>query len=105
MESTQVGTFNRKQLYPAKEQKIARLRNQLSAIATPRYLERYRLLSALFNEYSSFRFDSAITNANKLIALSKQLSDKQYLIQSQMGLATVLVKSGFYKEALKQLLE
>ncbi|WP_431291766.1 DUF6377 domain-containing protein [Pedobacter sp. P26] len=84
-----------------KEQKIARLRNQLSAIATPRYLERYRLLSALFNEYSSFRFDSAITNANKLIALSKQLSDKQYLIQSQMGLATVLVKSGFYKEAFE----
>lgn len=88
-----------------KEQKIARLRNQLAAIATPRYQERYRLLSALFNEYSSFRFDSAITNANKLVALSKQLNNKQYLIQSQMGLATVLVKSGFYKEAFETIAE
>lgn len=84
-----------------KEQKIEKLRNQVSSVPAARHLERYKLLSGLFNEYSAFRFDSAITNANKLISLSKQLDDKEYLIQSQMGLATVLIKSGFYKEAFE----
>jgi len=84
-----------------KEQHIETLRNQLSAVPSHHIAERYRLLSDLFNEYSSFRFDSAITNGYKLIALSKQFKGKQFLIQSQMGFATVLVKSGFYKEAFE----
>ncbi|WP_412468583.1 DUF6377 domain-containing protein [Pedobacter sp. KLB.chiD] len=88
-----------------KEQKIGEMRKRLSAVPAARYLERYKLLSGLFNEYSAFRFDSAITNANKLIALSKQLSGNEYLVQSQMGLATVLVKSGFYKEAFETISE
>ncbi|MFC1225176.1 DUF6377 domain-containing protein [Pedobacter sp. BG31] len=88
-----------------KEQKIERLRTQLATVPAKDYLDRYKLLSGLFNEYSSFRFDSAITNGNKLIDLSKKLSDKHYLIQSQMGLATVLVKSGFYKEAFETIAE
>ncbi len=88
-----------------KEQKIERLRTQLANVPAEDYLDRYKLLSGLFNEYSSFRFDSAITNGKKLIALSKRLSGKHYLIQSQMGLATVLVKSGFYKEAFETIAE
>lgn len=88
-----------------KEQHIETLRSQLSVRPALQIDKQYKLLSELFSEYSSFRFDSAITNGYKLIDLSKQFKGKQYLIQSQMGLATVLVKAGFYKEAFETVAE
>jgi hypothetical protein len=84
-----------------KEQKIQLLRRQLATTPKDKFAPEYRLLSNLFNEYSSFKFDSAITNVNRMIALSKKFDEKQYLIKSQMAMSTVLLKSGFYKEAFE----
>jgi len=84
-----------------KEQKILLLRQQLSLVPASQFAPRYELLSRLFQEYSSFKFDSAITNVNSMINLSKQFAKKDQLIKSQMAMGTVLLKSGFYKEAFE----
>jgi len=84
-----------------KEKSILVVKRRLQAVHQHQTGMRYQLLSDLFEEYSSFRFDSAITVGHKLISLSRQLAEKKYLIKAQMGLATVLLKSGFYKEAFE----
>lgn len=82
-----------------KEQKIQAIRQQLVETPAKEFNPRFKLLSDLFNEYSAFRFDSAITSAHRMIAISQKFNKKKQLIKSQMSLATVLMKSGFYKEA------
>lgn len=84
-----------------KEQKILLLRQQLALTPASQFGPRYELLSRLFEEYSSFKFDSAITNVNSMINLSKKFNKKDHLIKSQMAMGTVLLKSGFYKEAFE----
>jgi len=84
-----------------KEQKILLLRRQLTLVPVGQFRPRYELLSRLFDEYSSFKFDSAITNVRSMIDLSKRFGKKDELIKSQMAMGTVLLKSGFYKEAFE----
>lgn len=87
-----------------KEEKIQSIRDQLTATPDQQLKSQYRLLSELFNEYSAFRFDSAITSAHRMIAVAKKLNDHDYIIKSQIALGTVLMKSGFYKEAFDNIL-
>lgn len=82
-----------------KEQKILLIRRRLEKTPDDKFNPRFKLTSDLFNEYSAFRFDSAIASVNRMIALSQQFNEKQYLIKSQISLVTVLTKSGLYKEA------
>lgn len=84
-----------------KEQKILLLRRQLALTPATQFNPRYEISSRLFGEYSSFKFDSAITNVNRMIDLSKKFNKKDQLIKSQMAMGTVLLKSGFYKEAFE----
>ncbi|RVU02985.1 hypothetical protein EOD41_03360 [Mucilaginibacter limnophilus] len=88
-----------------KEQKIRLIKQQLEKIPDDNFNPRFQLLSHLFDEYSSFRFDSAITSVHRMIAISKRFNEKQHLIKSQMAYATVLMKSGFYKEAFDAVAE
>ncbi|RYY34056.1 MAG: hypothetical protein EOP46_14660, partial [Sphingobacteriaceae bacterium] len=59
-----------------KEQKILLLKKQLEKTSPKKFTPRFQLLAELFEEYSSFRFDSAITSAHRMIALSKQFNEK-----------------------------
>ncbi|MEJ2883543.1 DUF6377 domain-containing protein [Pedobacter sp. GR22-6] len=86
-----------------KENKIKQLKLALSAAPNDRFRPQFDLLSKLFGEYSAFRFDSAIATAHKMIALSKKYEDRENLFQSQKAFTTLLVKSGFYKEAFESL--
>ncbi|RFZ92327.1 hypothetical protein D0C36_12905 [Mucilaginibacter conchicola] len=84
-----------------KEQKILLLRQRLSSIPDTQFSPRFTLLSQLFDEYSSFKFDSAVTSVNRMIDLSKRFHKQDELIKSRMAMVTVLLKSGFYKEAFE----
>lgn len=82
-----------------KKKHILSIEHKLQALDQDQIGLRYQMLSDLFNEYSSFRFDSAIAVGNRLMNLSRRFKEKQYLIKAQIGYSTVLLKSGFYKEA------
>jgi hypothetical protein len=84
-----------------KKQHILSIERRLNEVRRDRMGLRYALLSELFNEYSSFKFDSAIAVGHQLIDLSRKFPEKHYLIKAQMSFATVLLKSGFYKEAFE----
>ncbi len=86
-----------------KEERIKLIRARLQRSPHKKFNPQFKLLSELFNEYSSFRFDSAITCAHELIALAKRFNNTPSLIKSQIGYTTVLMKSGFYKDAFDAL--
>lgn len=82
-----------------KEDRIRSIRRQLQQSARNEFNPQFKLLSELFKEYRSFRFDSAITIAHQLMAISKRFNKPQSLFKSQIDYTTVLIKSGFYKDA------
>ena len=88
-----------------KKKHILSIESKLQEVGQDQIGLRYQLLSDLFNEYFSFRFDSAIAVGHRLIDLSRRFQEKRYLIKAQMGYATVLLKSGFYKEAFETVSE
>lgn len=84
-----------------KQQRIQFLSQRLAATKGKSFKPQFVLLSQLFEEYSSFKFDSAVTSVNRMIDLCIKSNKKEELIKSRMAMVTVLLKSGFYKEAFE----
>jgi hypothetical protein len=86
-----------------KEKTIKHLQNRLHKIGSANFENQYKLLSQIFEEYRSFRFDSAFTYVKKMIRLSEKFKRKDHLVNSQILLGTTLLNTGFYKEAFDAL--
>jgi len=82
-----------------KQKRIDQLQFRLLHADKRYFDEQYNLYSKIFEEYHSFKFDSAFTYARKMIALSEKFRKKDKLIKSQILLGSTLLNSGFYKEA------
>jgi hypothetical protein len=82
-----------------KEKRIDFLRKQLSGSNGKNFEAQYNLLLKIFEEYRSFKFDSALTYAQRMISLTTQYKkeNKQNEIKIQLG--SILHRSGLYKEA------
>lgn len=59
----------------------------------------YLLSSALFNEYRSYKYDSAYTFAGRMLHFAEKLKDPNQIAESKMNLAFSCVSAGLYKEA------
>jgi hypothetical protein len=59
----------------------------------------YKLSSALFNEYRSYKYDSAYTFAGRMLNYAEQLKNPNLIAESKMNLAFSCVSAGLYKEA------
>lgn len=73
---------NRKQVLPVSSQSL------------------YDIHMQLYEEYKAYRCDSAIAYLNKSIKTAEVLHDMVRLTESKLLLATLLEKSGLYKEAM-----
>ena len=82
-----------------KEAKIAQLRNQLRRTSNANFDARYKILLDLFEEYRSFRFDSALIYANQMIAYSKKYDKQNERNSIEIQLGGILHHSGLYKES------
>jgi hypothetical protein len=82
-----------------KERRIKLLRHQLLNTSTTDFDAQYGFCSKIFEEYRSFKFDSAFTYANRMINLSERFGKRNNLIESKILLGSTLLNSGFYKEA------
>ena len=82
-----------------KEDRIKQLRIQLNLSDKKNFNAQYALCSQIFDEYHSFKFDSAFMYARKMITLSEKFNNTNKLIRSQVQLGSTLLNSGFYKEA------
>jgi len=60
---------------------------------------RYQLSVALFNEYRSYKYDSAYTFAERMLGYAEKIKDPNFIAESKINLAFSCVSAGLYKEA------
>ncbi len=80
-----------------KEQRIGRMRRQLWRARDTE--ARYRQCIKLYEEYRSYRYDSAYVYATRAIGLAHKLGSREDEIDSQCALAFCMLSAGLYKEA------
>lgn len=82
-----------------KEKRINGLQFQLLHTDSTNFNARFNLYSKIFEEYRSFKFDSAFIYVKKMIDISWRFQKMDPLIRSKMMLGNILLNTGFYKEA------
>ena len=96
--------INKEQYYTQqKESYIQKLKKQLEQNNSSGFISQFGRDSILFEEYRSFKYDSAFMYARRMIELSKVHNDKARLIHSTVLLSTVLLNSGMFKESFDEL--
>lgn len=91
----------RSQFIQSKEQDIDMLKYQLSMEKDNGV--KLRILDDLYNQYHVFKFDSAMTYANKGLALAKSTDSHEYTSLFTIHLAEILAIGGLYMEAINLL--
>ncbi|WP_343672729.1 DUF6377 domain-containing protein [Chitinophaga sp.] len=83
----------------ARINRIGQLRSSLLRVDSNNFDLQYDLCSKIYEEYSSFKFDSAYVYVKKMVELTEQFHKGDLLIESEIRLGYTLYFSGFYKEA------
>ena len=97
-----VGIIKNRQTYGAeKEARIADLKKLLVEAASDE--QRYGFCGRLFDEYRAYNLDSSFVYAQRKEELAHRLNKLDYLDDSAMNMAEVMVTTGMYKEALELL--
>lgn len=87
--------------FKEKNGRISALRNKLNENLSPG--EKFDIYDKLYQEYSSFRYDSAFAYAVKLQQRARQLNDPVKITDSKLKLSFTLLSSGMFKEAFDSL--
>ncbi len=87
--------------YEAK--KIKRLESLKAMAAVQRGREKFQLLSAIYDEYKTFKYDSAFLYARRMRELAERLGDQRLISDARIKTTFVLISSGLFKEALDTL--
>lgn len=82
-----------------KRSKIALIKNQIAESQDT--LQRMVLFDNLYNEYYTFRFDSAMLCLNQLHAMAAKSNNEYFLLKSDIHLIVELSTGGLYPEAQK----
>lgn len=84
-----------------KEARIDSLKQELSLSAND--IERIRLYNSIYEEYYTFRFDSAMQYVDKLEEEAIRLSDASYYNLSVIYRSVLLSTSGYFSESIENL--
>jgi len=91
-------TIENSQTYSDKrEENIAKLR-ELSKTATSEQ-QHYNISNQLYNEYRSYKYDSAYAYAGKMLHYAEILKDPDMIFESKIALSFSCLSAGLYKEA------
>lgn len=80
-----------------REGRISDVKSKLRKTASEE--ERYQLKNFLFNEYSSYVVDSALHYAQEKLVSAYKMNRQDYIDDSRLNMAYVLIQGGMYKEA------
>jgi hypothetical protein len=87
------------QLYAnRKEQKMNKLKEMLNYAVTDR--QRYAICSKLYDEYRTYKSDSALWYARQKMEIAEQMHNIRNVIDSKLNLASIMGTAGMYKEAM-----
>jgi hypothetical protein len=84
-----------------KEARIQKLRKRLTTETT--IGGKYEVYQKLYNEYKSFRYDSAYTFSKKLLKIALEINDRSKIARSEMAVSFTLLSSGMFYETLATL--
>lgn len=92
-------TVDNYQIYSnMKEVQLNKLKEQLRHSSSDTL--KYRICGKLYDEYSYYKSDSALTYARKKLQIAEKLSNKHDLTDSRLNLASIMGITGMYKEAM-----
>ena len=81
----------------AKEKKLAQLRSSLASTTNEK--EKLALFEQMYQEYLTYRYDSALVSVQNSIILSKEIGNIAYYQQAVINYALLDARGGFYSEA------
>lgn len=84
-----------------KVERINRLREALSG-RHGRAADIYRLNKKLFDEYKSYKYDSAYHYATRALQVATQLRNADHIVEARCDVVFCLLSAGLYKEALDE---
>lgn len=82
----------------SKIQRIKKLESKLENDNIP-LANQYKLYAGLYNEYQSYKYDSAYSFAGKMLGSAQKLNDKNRIVKSKIALGFSCMSAGLYKEA------
>ena len=81
-----------------KEERISKFKESLRiTVSEP---QKYEICSKLYDEYSSYKSDSALIYARLKLQIAEKLNDKRSLTDARLNLASIMGTAGLYKEAM-----
>ena len=80
--------------------RLNRIEELNKKIKTDSPTEKFKNLNLLFEEYKSYRYDSAFAIAHRELALAKTIKNEEYIALSKCDIAFCLSSSGLFKEAI-----
>lgn len=86
------------QIYVNKREENIRVNKKALQEATAEE-ERYRLKNLLFNEYTAYKVDSSLHYAKEKLISARKIGKQEYIDDSHINIARVLILAGMYKEA------
>ena len=81
-----------------KEEKMNKMKDLLRY--TTSYDQKYEICGKLYDEYSSYKSDSALVYARKKLQIAKKMNNKRNLADARLNLASIMGVSGMYKESM-----
>lgn len=81
-----------------KEEELVKLKELLRYTLSDS--QRYSICAELFDEYRSYKSDSALVYARKKLEIAQHLNDNHRLIDARLNLASIMGVMGMYKEAV-----
>ncbi|MFA5046946.1 MAG: hypothetical protein WC542_13570, partial [Paludibacter sp.] len=81
-----------------KEEKLNKLKDLLNFTSTDQ--QRYDICGQLYDEYRSYKSDSALTYARKKLQIAEKMSSNRNLVEARLNLASIMGITGMYKEAM-----
>jgi hypothetical protein len=81
-----------------KEEKLNKLKDLLKITSTD--LQKFELCGLLYDEYRSYKSDSALTYARAKLQIAEKLNDIHSLTNARLNLAAIMGTSGLYKEEM-----
>lgn len=81
-----------------KEEQLNKLKDLLKYTSSDN--QQYQICGKLYDEYKSYKSDSALTYARKKLLIAEKLNNNRNIIDSRLNLASIMGVTGMYKEAL-----
>jgi len=92
-------TVDNYQIYSnQKEEKLNKLKDLLKYTSTD--LQKFEICGQLYDEYRSYKSDSALTYAREKLQIAEKLNNKYDLTNARLNLAAIMGINGMYKEAM-----